>query len=198
MATPTRRYESSPRRFQIRVGSTRHYSGTRHQVSEVNKHGSYRPRTFDFDIATMILSTPVSLNAKTQLVEMASGGNQYDGRTATVSGWGTTSEGGNTSPELRCVDVPIVTNSACNAAYGSITSNMLCAGYDAGGKDACQGDSGGPLVINHSCNSMSTDADGDPLLVGVVSWGYGCAAAQYPGVYARVSALRGWVDSNMH
>jgi len=57
---------------------------------------------------------------------------------------------------------------------------MICAGVTGGGKDACQGDSGGPLVV------------GDKL-VGIVSWGVGCAEARYPGVYSNVATLRSFV-----
>lgn len=51
------------------------------------------------------------------------------------------------------------------------------------------GDSGGPL-------SAISKEDGKPRLVGIVSWGYGCAKPNYPGVYARVLAAREWTREN--
>ena len=89
------------------------------------------------------------------------------------------------------VRVPAITNSECNSAYGggAITDSMICAGYPGvGGKDACQGDSGGPFVCNDG---------GKAIVAGVVSWGYGCAEADYPGVYARNTKALNWIKSNM-
>ena len=68
---------------------------------------------------------------------------------------------------------------------GKITSGMLCAGYPKGGKDSCGGDSGGPLVW-HSA--------GGAILLGVVSFGKGCALDHKYGVYTRVSSYRDWID----
>ena len=95
---------------------------------------------------------------------------------------------------LQWVAVPTVTNAQCAQSYdqlygdGSITSSMICAGPPEGGKDSCQGDSGGPLVCRK---------DGKAVLTGVVSFGNGCALANFPGVYSRVTAVVGWVKANM-
>ena len=98
--------------------------------------------------------------------------------------------GGSATNNLQYVRVPAITNADCNSAYGgSITDAMICAGYPGvGGKDACQGDSGGPFVCNDN---------GNAVIAGVVSWGNGCALADYPGVYARTTTALSWIQSNM-
>ena len=97
------------------------------------------------------------------------------GTNATVVGWGRTADGGARSQYLRSAVVPVVSDSTCKQDYSNYDSkSMVCAGYPDGGIDACQGDSGGPLVV-------------DGTLIGVVSWGDGCAKAGKPGVYTRVS-----------
>ena len=57
---------------------------------------------------------------------------------------------------------------------------MICAGSENGGQDACQGDSGGPLTVENQ-------------LVGIVSWGVGCARPNLPGVYISIGSLRTWI-----
>ena len=106
-----------------------------------------------------------------------------------TSGWGTTSEGSSTLPRiLQKVQVPLVTQKACNAeaSYnGAVTDRMICAGLVTGGKDSCQGDSGGPLFVRQT--------SGDFLLIGIVSWGEGCARASKFGVYTKVNAGIDWI-----
>lgn len=105
------------------------------------------------------------------------------GRVATASGWGNTASHGALSTVLRSVAVPIVGDVACG--LGSMLGTdfdpvtMLCAGLPTGGKDACNGDSGGPLTV--------AGPAGTRRLVGLVSWGVGCALPMRPGVYTRVA-----------
>jgi len=116
---------------------------------------------------------------------------------ATVSGYGLTSERGNISAKLMMVDVPMVDIAVCNSADvydGLILPGMMCAGKlqpDSEGElvDSCQGDSGGPLV-----SGVGTE---NPRLVGVVSWGFGCARPNKPGVYTRVASFYDWIKENM-
>lgn len=65
----------------------------------------------------------------------------FAGETGIVTGWGAVKEGGSISHTLQEVFVPILSNAECRETkYPSrrITDNMLCAGYQEGGKDSCQ------------------------------------------------------------
>jgi len=70
------------------------------------------------------------------------------------------------------VSVPITNNQGCLDKITAPTK-QICAGYDIGGKDSCQGDSGGPLVVDNG--------EGIFELVGLVSFGVGCADYMKPG-----------------
>ena len=113
------------------------------------------------------------------------------GDTCYVAGWGTLESGGNSPDELNSVNVELYDDSVCanDQSYGPnefLGELEICAGKFEGGKDSCQGDSGGPLICLQG---------GQPVLTGVVSWGYGCADQGYPGVYAEVSEYIPWIDS---
>lgn len=101
------------------------------------------------------------------------------GTSATVLGWGYTDENGPDSPVLQETDLPLRPDSDCSGTYPQYDpSEMVCAGHPDGGRDACYGDSGGPLVAGGR-------------LIGVTSWGTGCARPGLPGVYTRISSYTG-------
>lgn len=154
-------------------------------VENIVMHEEYNPALTENDIALIFLSTPLSFNRVTIGAATLATNQPKVGSLAVVSGWGTTSEGGANSFKLQEANVNIIDHSDCNEAYGfgRITDNMLCAGVASGGRDACQNDSGGPLMSGN-------------LLVGIVSWGTGCARPEYPGVYVNVANLRNWIESN--
>lgn len=176
---------------RVRTGSlNRSSGGTLVGVSAIRIHPSYSSSTLNNDVAIWKLSTPIAQSSTISYATLAaSGSDPASGSVSTAAGWGSTSSGSSASPTLlRKVDVPIVSRASCRSSYGSssITDNMVCAGYPNGGRDSCQGDSGGPL-INASTRT----------LIGVVSWGEGCAFPNYPGVYARVGTLRTWINQNL-
>ncbi|KAI8035906.1 hypothetical protein M5D96_011337 [Drosophila gunungcola] len=160
------------------------------KVAEVITHPKYNARNYDNDIAIIKLDEPVEFNEILHPVCMPTPGRSFKGEHGIVTGWGALKVGGPTSDTLQEVQVPILSQDECRKSrYGNkITDNMLCGGYDEGGKDSCQGDSGGPLHIVASGTR-------EHQIAGVVSWGEGCAKAGYPGVYARVNRYGTWIKN---
>lgn len=168
------------------------------------RHPGYNSQTTQSDFALLILEEAMDMNAgNVDLVELNFDRNvPEDAARVTVLGFGDTVQANDISKlstKLLEVTVNMITNDECGRAsgtidgysdnyFGQITSNMMCAKVDGGGKDACQGDSGGPLVIR---NSQKT------IQVGVVSWGIGCASEHFPGVYARISQVEGWIKKEV-
>ncbi|XP_052821461.1 trypsin alpha-3-like [Mya arenaria] len=160
------------------------------QATSIKPHAGYNSNTMSNDIAVISFgSTAASVIATTFASPACLPSRIYaDAEMSLVSGWGTTSEGGSSSSVLRYVWKPLLSLANCENTgnAGSLDSTMLCAGQT--GKDACQGDSGGPLVAYRNTQWE---------LIGVVSWGYGCGAFNYPGVYADTWALRSWINANL-
>nr|CAD7397109.1 unnamed protein product [Timema poppensis] len=184
MTEPCHFFDSfSANQLRIRAGSDyRASGGTIYAVSQIINHASYNSRTYDNDISLIRVATPFVFSTTVRAISLGTA-ELAAGTYTTVTGWGATVAGGGASANLLQVSVPVIDQATCSRYYGSITNGMLCAGYAAGGKDSCQGDSGGPLISGG-------------LLVGVVSWGGVCAAANQPGVYAKVSFYRSWIQSN--
>ncbi|XP_059920586.1 trypsin-10-like [Gadus macrocephalus] len=175
-------------RIEVRLGEhhIRVNEGTEQFISSssVIRHPNYSSYNINNDIMLIKLSKPATLNQYVQTVALPTEC-AADGTMCTVSGWGNTMSSVDDGDKLQCLNLPILSHADCDNSYpGMITQSMFCAGYLEGGKDSCQGDSGGPVV----CNGV---------LQGVVSWGYGCAERDQPGVYAKVCVLSGWVRDTM-
>ena len=174
----------SPNQLRVKVG-LHNVNGTQgsitRYVDQIIVHPQYSSWSLDNDYAILHLTQPVTNFEPIQLIT----DNSHDNEPvmSTTMGWGTTSSGGSSSNILLEVDVPI-DDSCGNYSNSDITNNMVCAGDFNGGEDACQGDSGGPLIM--------TNDDGEYELIGIVSWGYGCAEAGYPGVYSKIHSRLDW------
>ncbi|XP_076594238.1 trypsin-1-like isoform X3 [Chaetodon auriga] len=152
--------------------------------SRVIRHPRYSSYNINNDIMLIKLSEPAVFNQYVQPVALPTSCAPA-GTMCTVSGWGDTMSSSVDSNKLQCLEIPILSERDCKNSYpGKITDAMFCAGYLEGGRDSCQGDSGGPVICNGE-------------LQGVVSWGYGCAERNLPGVYAKVCVFTDWLQSTM-
>ncbi|KAL0962755.1 hypothetical protein UPYG_G00344930 [Umbra pygmaea] len=160
-------------------------------VSQIIVNPNYNSDTQDNDLCLLKLSSPVTFTNFIRPVCLAAPGSTfYAGTTTWVTGWGNIGTGVSlpAPSNLQEVSIPVVGNRRCNCNYGvgGITTNMICAGL--AGKDSCQGDSGGPMVSQQG---------GRWIQAGIVSFGKGCALANFPGVYTRVSQYQDWINSTI-
>ncbi|PVI04580.1 trypsin-domain-containing protein [Periconia macrospinosa] len=171
----------------IRTGSLNRDEGLFSNISAYTIHPQYDRDTSQNDVAILKLATPIAESSTIKYAKLAPANNDpAPGSILTVGGWGVSNTATSHRPTLlQKVDVPVVSREECRTKYQSylVSEQMFCAGYAEGGKDSCQSDSGGPIV------------DADKTVIGVVSWGFGCALPNYPGVYARVGALLDFINS---
>jgi len=177
-------------------------------VTRILKHPNFNAGRLDNDIA--ILYTDKNINLNSPYVNTAclpSCDNQFDyqfnngtGVRCWVAGWGKNEFDGSFQFLQHKVDIPLVDSPRCNVALKKALNNQkrgvgdrfslspseICAGAEVG-KDACTGDGGSPLV----CQAQS----GRWTVMGLVTWGVGCAS-DLPGVYARISHFREWINAN--
>ncbi|XP_077205441.1 coagulation factor X-like [Paroedura picta] len=159
------------------------------RVRQFWQHPQYDPDNFNNDIALVQLTSnvvfsqhvlPICLpnpNLSTLLTEK--------GTVGTVSGWGSTHVKGPSTRFLLKVKLPVVSMDTCRQSTKKlITDNMFCAGYPEATQDSCKGDSGGPFAVLYR-NTW--------FLLGIVSWGEGCATAGKYGAYTRVSNYLSWI-----
>ncbi|XP_019739106.1 serine protease 33 isoform X2 [Hippocampus comes] len=167
-----------------------------HRVNYVVIPSGYVEPHSGKDVALVRLATPLTWSDWIRPVCLPASGTLFPGgMLCYVTGWGDIR---NSVPlpgagPLQEVQVPIISEGSCREMYQTeqvdILYDMICAGYRKGGRDSCQGDSGGPLV----CQMVN----GTWVQAGVVSFGLGCAEANQPGVYARLTSYSSFISDNI-
>lgn len=151
-------------------------AGQRTPVAAIFKHPDWDGT--NGDVAVLRLAGPVTAPP----VALSRGGShERPGTAATSAGWGVTTTNGPVSNDLRSVELPLATTSACRQDFGDAfdARTMICAGGE--GRAPCSGDSGGPLLAGG-------------VQIGVVSFGsHPCGSPGVPDVFMRMSAYASWV-----
>jgi len=163
--------------------------GTRRNVKKKFRHEMYKETTIENDIMLLQLSSPVPetpaiMNFDTQFPVAR--------ELLTTVGLGRLDEN-LPSPEIlhyvRKNEFPF---SNCRFKYSNMDRDLqICAGGD-GEKDSCFGDSGGPLVKEGTADDGEAD-----ILVGLTSYGRGCARPGFPGIYTRISGYEDWIKTRI-
>ncbi|CAH2242395.1 jg12976 [Pararge aegeria aegeria] len=149
-------------------------------------HHRYNPPRQYYDIALVELEQEVSFRWQVHPACLWTKFKNPVG--GTVTGWGVVETASlTTSPELQKADIRIVEADHCDdmlqmkrngRKWWGIVWHQLCAGDSAGRIDTCRGDSGGPLQtlipLRHSSPFLRWKLH---QIVGVTSFGFGCAPA---------------------
>ncbi|XP_042648213.1 acrosin-like [Tyto alba] len=187
------------RTWRVVVGTTYLTQlGPESQVRGIRRlvaHQRYSSISQRNDIALLELDQPVQCGYYVQLACVPNAWLKVSELTdCYVSGWGSThAKSGGSTAVLQEARVPLIDVNLCNSSQwyrGAVHTHNLCAGYPQGGIDTCQGDSGGPLV----CKDKNADYF---WLVGVTSWGKGCARAKRPGIYTSTQHFYDWILTQM-
>ncbi len=158
--------------------------GQTRRVSRVVIHPRFS--NLKYDAAVLTLKEPVHGIPALRLAGASQDALENPGRLATVAGWGNTikqppqgDNGSNYPDRMRVARVPIVSDARARDVYGPSYVGALMVAAGKAGKDACYGDSGGPMFARQ---------DDKRYQIGITSFGRGCGARGYPGVYTEVNA----------
>lgn len=157
-------------------------------IKSVTIHPNFnKGAPYNFDVAIYELDGESKLHQPISTLDYNSN-NYWKDQSLVVTGHGATKfDSYSLSTMQLYTEVKVFSRDDCKFKYGKqrISGTMMCA--SSVGKDACQGDSGGPLIAKGKTSN-------DDVIVGLVSWGLGCADQRYPGVYTDISSVRSWIE----
>jgi len=150
-------------------------------VSAIQVDPAYDPTTERHDLALLRISRMPVSSTTIGYLDAAAASKLPETTTAQFAGWGDLLPGGPAAIAAQWGLISMYPDGLCQLTVeGFDPETEMCGGAHtaSGWVDACRGDSGGPLVAT---------VDGVRTLIGLVSWGRGCATG-IPGVYTEISA----------
>ncbi|XP_045538142.1 serine protease snake [Papilio machaon] len=174
------------------------------RISRFIVHDKYHAPKRYYDIALIELIKNVEFTRNIHPACLWTKENEISGK-GIVAGWGVVDTASRrTSSKLQVAAVDMVPSEECNNTLKrrrnrnwshGLASHQICAGHMSGGIDACQGDSGGPLHIKLQMPIDIQFEWGMHYVVGVTSFGHGCALANTPSVFSKVSHFIDWIEN---
>lgn len=192
--------------IEIRIGITNLNDVTYENLYSIRKatlHNDFNPNTYKNDIALIRLDRSVIQSDTIQMLclpRFTSYTYPQVNTTVIAIGWGhiidpLINPNSQISTQLQQTSLPVLpifkTENNTNLCFDQEIDSpdqQFCAGYENGLSDTCQADSGSPLML---FNEKYWE------LVGIVSYGIGCAQKRLPGIYTRVSAYLDWINDRI-
>lgn len=209
--------------YYVLVGTNNLQDSQQGQIIKVKQayiHEQYNNRIYDNDLALLKLQQPVDFikcGKNCQTIDLINSiiekQNAPIASPVQIAGWGVLEDCENSQSEicqqysekmirnpqlypttLRYTTLKLTHCLSSSSLYQAeqITTNMLCAESPVQTQpaDTCFGDSGAGLTIQNGLDK--------PYLLGIASWGVGCAKSGYPGVYTRVANYNNWINGYIH
>lgn len=189
-------------------------------VLEVVTHEQFNSANGYYDIALLILKTPVEIAENVNTICLPPTTYDFSNQRCFASGWGTSSwKERHFRSIMKRIELPIVERTKCQrqlrttrlGIHFQLHESFICAGGEKD-IDTCRGDGGSPLV----CQIPNTEDQ--YYQAGIVSWGIGCGDEvpgkyishccqlyvdytmllfHYLAVYVNVAHVREWIDEQM-
>jgi len=175
--------------LRVTVGRTTLNSseGQTRPVKRIQIHPKYNGVTNEaHDAAVLTLDNPIRDIQPIDIPAATFNGFETPGYSARIAGWGNTikqdsdfSQPDSYPNRMQEAVVPVVSDNTGEKVYTTSYFPTLMVSAGREGKDTCQGDSGGPLFVQTQNGRFQ---------IGITSFGTGCGARGFPGVYAETNS----------
>ncbi|CAN7975706.1 unnamed protein product [Ixodes persulcatus] len=172
-------------------GSIKKHSGISVPVTRMLRHPFFVKESFQNDVCLLTVQKPMRFNEMVKPICLPLNPVDLYQKNVRIAGWGRLNVSKKFSFFIvsKFVTVPRFLFCIYKIYAGNDFNKKLMFCAYGGYTDACSGDSGAPV--------LSQAEDGRFFIVGIISYGVGCAVDGRPAVYARVSTYAPWILRNI-